>query len=99
MPDALDRFDADLVAAARDDADVTGDVTQIERCICSDLAGLGDALGLFGSLPRFLEALEPSQTRTLVGAASESGQCRRRRHAPQQRGDDQTKRAISNHGY
>ena len=68
VPDALDRFDLDLVVAAGRDADVAGNLRQVERAVGADLVGPAEPFGLLGALPRFLIALEPGLRGCLFGA-------------------------------
>ncbi len=66
MPNALDRLDLDLVAAAGGDPNVAGDVLQIERAVGADLERLHLAIGLLGPLTGLLVPLEPGRPRMVV---------------------------------
>lgn len=98
MADALDGLDADLVGPPDRDADVAGDLVEIERAVRRNFVGLGEALGLFRPLTGFLVAIQPPRVRGVVVARG-AGDGRLGRHGGGQRREENEDGRVSHHGY
>ncbi len=79
MAHALGRLDLDLGTAAAGDANIAGQLRQVERRAVADLEGLRDLVELLGALTLLAVAFEPPGARAVFAATMLAQRHRRRR--------------------